>query len=106
VLVSLLDDEGYKKHNFPRLTPRMSLLQRVQFEIVKVVTMPYSIFLVWNTIFRPDQESKIAPGGRLSGTRKVAFSCKLDVEAALAKVKALNLSLNDWVLACVTLAMS
>lgn len=84
----------------------MSLLQKVLFEIVKVVTMPYSIFLVWNTIFRPDEVNNISPGGRLSGTRKVVFSSKLDVEAVQAKAKTLNLSLNDWILACVTLAMS
>jgi len=68
--------------------------------------MPYSIYLAWQAIWRPNQNNNIAPGGKLTGVRKVAFSSKLDIEVAQAKAKTQNLTLNDWVFACLTLAMS
>lgn len=64
------------------------------------------MYLANVAIFKPEFTNAIYTGTKLTGVRKAAFSHKLNITEVLKKVKSIKVSLNDYVLACITLAMS
>ena len=62
-LTSTLTDGGYNQDDFPKLTPRMSLLQWIAFTVLKIIMMPYSIIIAQISIFKPNKRNEIFPTG-------------------------------------------
>lgn len=60
-VTSTLADGGYNPANFPRLIPKMSLLETIGVTIVKFITLPYSILLANCAVFEPGKRNEIWP---------------------------------------------
>ncbi len=62
-LTATISDEGYKVENFPRLTPKFSLLYELGISVLKVITMPYSILVAQFAILQKGQPNEVHPFG-------------------------------------------
>lgn len=45
VMISSLNDSGYERSNFPNLIPKFSLVQKVIFQVLNLILIPYSVVL-------------------------------------------------------------
>lgn len=106
VLTSCLQENGYEQSQFPRLIPRLSLLQQLQMTVVKFVTLPISIIVANVTLFRKDKTNEISLGEEFTGVRKVVFSAPLNCSEIRDKLKKQKSSINDYIVASATLALS
>lgn len=74
--------------------------------IVKFVTLPFSILVANVTLFQPDYTNEIRTDKKFTGIRKVAFSEPLDISEAREKLRKQKSSINDYIIATATLALS
>jgi hypothetical protein len=73
-------DAGYQRSDYPRLTPRLTFLQRIAQTALMYVTMPYAIYLAQKSVMMKGNYSEIKPRDtQHTGKRKAIISKALDL---------------------------